>query len=80
MNLATIRILTGLFLFLCLFFSVWPGLQLINRIYPLVFGLPFVMAALTTVFLLIGCVLFILEIFENRAGHRQIENTTQDEN
>ena len=80
MDITKIRALVGLFLCLCLVFSIWPGLMLINRVYPLVLGLPFVMAGITGIFLAIGVALFILETYENRARHPQVENTSQDQN
>ena len=80
MDITKVRTLAGLILCLCLAFSVWPGLVLINRVYPLVLGLPFVMAALTAIFLAIGVVLFILETFESRARNIQTESTSKEEN
>ncbi len=50
--------------------AMWPGLLPFNRIRPFVLGLPFVMAWLTLLLLLVGAALWLLERAERRAGNR----------
>jgi len=39
-----------------------------------------VMAGITGIFLAIGVALFILETYENRTRHPEVEHTSQDQN
>jgi len=47
--------------------AIWPGLLPFNRIYPLIFGLPFVMAWLTLLLLLIGVALLVMALADRKA-------------
>lgn len=68
MKTSTVR--RGVIIFLVLdgLLAVWPGLLPFNRIYPLIFGLPFVMAWLTFLMLLIGIALLVMAIADRKAG------------
>ncbi len=50
--------------------AMWPGLLPFNRIRPFVLGLPFVMAWLTFLLILVGMALLVMELAERRAGNR----------
>ncbi len=50
--------------------GMWPGLVPFNRIRPLVLGLPFVMAWLTLLLILVGVALLVMELAVRRAGDR----------
>ncbi len=50
--------------------GMWPGLVPFNSIRPLVLGLPFVMAWLTLLLILVGVALLVMELAERRAGDR----------
>ena len=63
-----IRVSVVAFIVLDGILAIWPGLLPFNRIYPLIFGLPFVMAWLTLLIMLVGLALFILALFDRRAG------------
>ena len=70
MKLRAVRIAVASFLVLDGIVAMWPGLIPFNRISPLVLGLPFVMAWLTLLLLLVGAALWVLELAERRAGNR----------
>ncbi len=70
MKLKAVRTATVAFLLLVGFLAMWPGLLPFNRVRPLVLGLPFVMAWLTLLLLLVGVALWVLEVAERRAGNR----------
>ena len=70
MKLKAVRTATVAFLLLVGFLAMWPGLLPFNRVRPLVLGLPFVMAWLTLLLLLVGVALWVLEVAERRAGTR----------
>ncbi len=70
MKLKVVRTATVAFLLLDGFLTMWPGLVPFNRVHPLVLGLPFVMAWLTLLLLLVGVALWVLEVAERRAGNR----------
>ena len=70
MKLKVVRTATVAFLLLDGFLAMWPGLVPFNRVHPLVLGLPFVMAWLTLLLLLVGVALWVLEVAERRAGNR----------
>ena len=50
--------------------AMWPGLVPFNRIRPFILGLPFVMAWLTFLLILVGVALLVMELAERRAGNR----------
>ena len=70
MKLHTVRSTVGGFLVLNGIVAMWPGLIPFNRVRPFVLGLPFVMAWLTLLLLLVGAALWLLERAERRAGNR----------
>ena len=70
MKLKVVRAATVAFLLLDGLLAMWPGLLPFNRVHPLVLGLPFVMAWLTLLLLLVGVALWVLEVAERRAGNR----------
>ena len=70
MKLKVVRAATVAFLLLDGFLAMWPGLLPFNRVQPFVLGLPFVMAWLTLLLLLVGVALWMLEVAERRAGNR----------
>ena len=68
MKTSTVRRGVVIFLVLDGLLAMWPGLLPFNRIYPLVFGLPFVMAWLTFLMLLNGIALFVMALADRAAG------------
>ena len=68
MKTSTVRRGVAIFLVLDGLLAMWPGLLPFNRIYPLVFGLPFVMAWLTFLMLLVGIALFVVALADRADG------------
>lgn len=70
MKLRAVRVAVASFLVLNGALAMWPGLLPFNRIRPFILGLPFVMAWLTLLLLLVGVALLVVELAERRAGNR----------
>ena len=68
MKTTAVRGAVAAFLVLDGLLAIWPGLLPFNRIYPLIFGLPFVMAWLTLLLLLIGVALLVMALADRKAG------------
>lgn len=68
MKTRTVRRGVAVFLVLDGLLAIWPGLLPFNRIHPLIFGLPFVMAWLTLLLLLIGVALLVMALADRKAG------------
>ena len=68
MKTTAVRGAVAAFLVLDGLLAIWPGLLPFNRIYPLIFGLPFVMAWLTLLLLLVGVALLVMALADRKAG------------
>ena len=68
MKTSTVQGAVAAFLVLDGMLAIWPGLLPFNRIYPLIFGLPFVMAWLTLLLILIGVALLVMAVADRRSG------------
>ncbi len=68
MSVRAVRWIVFAYLLVFLGFSAWPGAQLINRVEPLVMGLPFNLFFIAMLIIVALALLALLYVSEQRSG------------